>query len=184
LGADFRKRRRKYRTDYTTLHARSGEEIMKKKTPEITRLIHDNLWVVISFAFGQPAIAKFVDAQFKGEWKYLNKTVYERAEIRADRALLEMATQLRVLDDAEQLSSYFAQTKRPPMGVVIQADDSKTELHFRDLTNKLIHSEKFEWQLSDPDNPKVICYSNDLARWKSAEIDLTALMALIGLLMH
>jgi hypothetical protein len=37
------------------------------KTPEITRLIHENLWIVISFAFGQPAIAKFVDARFKGE---------------------------------------------------------------------------------------------------------------------
>jgi hypothetical protein len=150
------------------------------KTPEITRLIHENLWIVISFAFGQPAIAKFVDARFKGEWKYLNKTVYERAEIRADRALLEMATQLRVLDDAEQLNSHFTQT----MGVVIQGDGSKTELHFRDLTNKIMHAEKFEWELSDPDNPKVLCHSNDPARWKSAEINLTTLMALIGMLMH
>jgi len=122
------------------------------KTPEITRLIHrwllesahENLWIVISFAFGQPAIAKFVDARFKGEWKYLNKTIYERAEIRADRALLEMATQLRVLDDAEQLNSHFTQT----MGVVIQGDGSKTDLHFRDLTNKIMHAEKFEWELS------------------------------------
>jgi hypothetical protein len=154
------------------------------KTPEITRLIHDNLWIVISFAFGRPVIARFVDARFKGEWKYLNKTIYERAEIRADRALLEMATQLRVLDDAEQLNQYFEQAKRPPMGVVIQGDGSKTDLHFRDLTNKIMHAERFEWELSDPDNPKVMCHSNDQARWKSAEINLIELMALIGMLMH
>jgi hypothetical protein len=157
---------------------------MQKNTPEITRLIHDNLWVVISFAFGRPAIAKFVDERFAGEWKYLNKTIYERAEIRADRALLEMATQLRVLDDAEKLSSFFSQVKPQPMGVVVQGDGSKTDLHFRDLTNKIIHAEKFEWELSDPNNPKIICHSNDAKRWKSAEIDLTALMALIGMLIH
>ncbi len=153
------------------------------KTPEITRLIHDNLWVVISFAFGQPAIARFVDARSKGEWKYLNKTI-ERAESRADRALLEMATQLRVLDDTGNLNSYFKQTEGPPMGVVIQEDGSETDLHFRDLTNKIMHAEKFEWQLSDSDNPTIICRSNDPTRWRSAEIDLTALMALIGGLMH
>jgi hypothetical protein len=62
---------------------------MDKHTPEITRLIHDNLWIVISFAFGRPTIARILNANFVGEWKYLNKTIYERAEIRADRALLE-----------------------------------------------------------------------------------------------
>lgn len=95
-----------------------------------------------------------------------------------------MATQLRVLDDAEQLSSYYEQSKRAPLGIVVQADGSKTDLHFRDLTNKIMHAEKFEWELSDPDNPKIICHSNDPARWKSAEIDVMQLMALIGMLMH
>jgi hypothetical protein len=157
---------------------------MQKKTPEITRLIHDNLWIIISFAFGQPVIASYIDTRFKGEWKYLNKTIFERAEIRADRALLEMATQLRVLDDAEQLSAYFSQTKRAPLGTVLQGDGTTTDLHFRDITNKIIHAESFDWELSNPDQPKVICHSNDVARWQKAEIDLTALMALIGRLMH
>jgi len=155
-----------------------------RKTPEITRLIHDNFWIVLSFSFGQPAIGAFIDKHFKGEWKYLNKTVYERAEIRADRALLEMATQLRVLDDAEKLNDYFSQTKREPLGIVIQGDGTKTDLHFRDLTNKIIHAEGFEWDLSDRDLPKIICHSNDPKRWQQAEISLPALMALIGGLMH
>ena len=97
------------------------------KTPEITRLIHENLWLIISFAFGRSAITDFVDKRFLGEWKYLNKTIYERAEIRADRALLEMATQIRALDDAEKLNNYFLQTKRSPLGVVTQSDGTKTD---------------------------------------------------------
>jgi hypothetical protein len=52
------------------------------------------------------------------------------------------------------------------------------------ITNKIIHAESFDWELSNPDQPKVICHSNDVARWQKAEIDLTALMALIGRLMH
>lgn len=60
------------------------------KTPEITRLIHDNFWIVVSFAVARPRIAKVVDEKFLGEWKYLNKSIHEFAEIRADRALLEM----------------------------------------------------------------------------------------------
>jgi hypothetical protein len=154
------------------------------KTLELTRLIHENLWIVISFAFGQPAIEKFTHARLGGGSKYLNKTIHELAEIRADRALLEMATQLRVLDDAEQLSSDLKQDRYPPMGVVIQKDEGRADLHFRDLTNKIMHAEKFEWQLSDPDNPKIICHSKEVERWKSAEIDLRRLMALIGQLMH
>jgi hypothetical protein len=154
------------------------------KTPEITRLIHENLWMVVSFAIGQPAVATFAQTHFVGEWKYLNKTIYERAEIRADRALLEMATQLRVLDDEQQLNSYFSQTKRPPLGTVVQGDGSTTDLHFRDMTNKVLHAERFEWASSNAENPKIICHSKDLSRWQKAEIDVAALMALIGGLMH
>lgn len=154
------------------------------KTPEITRLIHDNLWIVISFAFGRPVISDFVDKRFKGEWKYLNKTIYERAEVRADRALLEMATQLRALDDAEKLNDYFVQTKSAPLGVVTQVDGTKTDLHFRDLANKIMHAERFQWELSDRESPKIICHPSDEAHWKTAEIDIGALMALIGSLMH
>jgi hypothetical protein len=149
------------------------------KTPEITRLIHDNFWIVLSFAFGQPAVGKVIDRKFKGEWKYLYKSVYENAEVRADRALLEMATQLRVLDDAEGLNDYFKQTKRPPFGYVIQGDGNRTEMHFRDMTNKLMHGVKYEWRLGG-DPPTIVVHSNEPARWHTAEISILALMGLIG----
>src|SRR5262245_46696395 len=120
------------------------------KSPEVTRLIHDNFWIVISFAFAQPAIGKVIDDKFRGEWKFLHKSVYENAEIRADRALLEMATQLRVLDDAERLSDQLKQRNTLPFGWVVQVDDTKTEMHFRDMTNKILHGSQYEWRLGDP----------------------------------
>jgi hypothetical protein len=136
------------------------------KTPEITRLIHENFWVVLSFAFGRPALSKVIEERFHGDWKYLNKTVYERAEIRADRALLEMATQLRVLDDAENLSAYGWGVEPGVLGEVIQADGARTPLYVRDLTNKVMHAAYFKWDLSKPNDPKVNCLPHDPTRWK------------------
>lgn len=149
------------------------------KTPQTTRLIHDNFWIVLSFAFGQPAVGKLLDEKFKGEWKYLRTTIYDHAETRADRALLEMATQLRVLDDAEDINNYFKQVGRAPFGTVTQGDGSNTDLHFRDLTNKLMHGQRYEWKLRT-DDPTIIVHAKDTDRWRTAEIRIVALMSLVG----
>lgn len=150
------------------------------KSPEIiTRLIHDNFWIVLSFAFGQPTIGRILKEKFKGEWKYLHKSIYDDAEIRADRALLEMATQLRVLDDNQDLSDYFKQINFPALGEVIQADGNRTDLHFRDMTNKIMHGTHYEWRLGN-DDPKVVIGSDQPERWQSAEVSIFCLMGIIG----
>jgi hypothetical protein len=152
------------------------------KTPEITRLIHGNLWIVASFAFGRPVIERAIQQRLAGEWKYLNKTIHETAEIRADRALLEMATQLRVLDEAEGLSEFLTKTKAPPMGFVTQTDGTDTNLYFRDMTNKIIHGASFVWNLGD-DDPIVLISPNDNDRWQLASVNVVALMGFVGQLM-
>lgn len=154
------------------------------KTPEITRLIHDNFWIVLSFSFGQPVVSAVIRDRFHGEWKYLNKTVHERAEVRADRALLEMATQLRVLDDVEGLNESLKNSGIGALGEVTQSDSTKTPLYLRDMTNKIMHASFFKWDLSAPDDPKVVCLPHDGGRWKEARIDIIALMILMGALMH
>lgn len=150
------------------------------KAPEITRLIHQNFSIVLSFAYSQPPLRKILDEQFRGEWKYLRKSVYELAETRADRALLEMATQLRILDNSEGTSDYLKQTGSAPFGKVIQGDGSSTDMHFRDMTNKIIHATAFVWEFDERNGPKIICVSNDPPRWKQAEIDLFRLIGFIG----
>jgi hypothetical protein len=154
--------------------------IAMHKTPEITRLIHDNLWIVVSFAMSREAVLDTMNTKLVGEWKYLNKYMFEYAEIRADRALLEMATQLRVLDDEEGFSDYLKQVGAHPLGTVTQGDGTKTDLHFRDMTNKVLHGSAFGWVFSDPRNPQIVIESRDQNRWRSAEIRLLSLMAFVG----
>lgn len=148
--------------------------------PEIMKLFRENLWIVLSYVFSKPVIAQVIEEKFQGEWKYLNKLVGEHAEKRADRALLEMATQLRILDDMEDLNGYMQARKHAAFGFVSQADGQKTELHFRDMTNKIVHAAGYEWQLDGV--PSVVCLSRDPARWRYAEIEILSLMTLGGML--
>ncbi|MEO4043435.1 hypothetical protein AAFN47_17710 [Hoeflea sp. CAU 1731] len=151
---------------------------------EVTRLIHENMLVVVEHAFAQPKIRDLLDATFEGEWKYLRSTLYEVAEVRADRALLEMAAQMRILDDKENIGDIFRRYGAEPLGTVEQTDGTKTDLHYRDMTNKILHAKGFEWDWSDRDNPGVICHSLDESRWVTAEIKFIPLMGLIGDLMY
>jgi hypothetical protein len=145
-----------------------------------TSLLHDNFSVIMTFAFSRPVLVKCLNDRFKGEWKYLWKACYEISEQRANRALLELALQLRLIDDKENLSSYFKQTNRQPLGRIIKKEGVDEELHFRDLTNRILHSSGIEWSFDDPDNPVLICHSDEPERWVKAEIPLLNLAALCG----
>lgn len=150
------------------------------KTPEITRLIRENVWIVLSFALAKPEAQRIVETHFLGEWKYLDQLIHEVAEIRADRALLEMATQLRILDDTEGLDDKLKAYGFLTFGTLTKAKGNITDLHFRDMTNKVIHAAKFEWHFGR--DPSVECKPDNSSRWQTAEIKLISLMGLVGLL--
>jgi hypothetical protein len=145
----------------------------------ITRLIHENCSTVIMFAFGQPPARDAVRSKFKGDWKNLSKMIYEVSEQRADRALLELATQLRALDNRDDV----AEVLQTVFGKVIQGDGGETPLYFRDMTNKIIHGAVFKWDFRDRAAPRIISIPSDSARWQRAEIEVIALMALSGQIM-
>jgi len=147
------------------------------KTPEITKLIHENFWLVLLFALSRPAVKEMLE-HFEGEWEPLRDSFGERAEIRADRALLEMSTQLRVLDDADGISDRF----KEPFGTLIKKNGATTALSLREVTNKVIHASSFQWDFSDVKKPKVICLPGDSDSWVLAEVDLIALAGAIGCL--
>jgi hypothetical protein len=60
---------------------------------------------------------------------------------------------------------------------------TEEDLHFRDMTNKIMHSSAIEWKFSDPDQPIIICHSDNCEHWIRAEIRISALAALCGGLM-
>ena len=43
----------------------------------LSKLIHQNFYVIMSYAFSTPVLAKWVDRHFSGEWKYLNKSLFD-----------------------------------------------------------------------------------------------------------
>jgi hypothetical protein len=61
-----------------------------------------------------------------------------------------MATQLRELDNQQNLADYLRQVEAAPLGIVVQADGSETDLFFRDATNKIMHAGRFDWDCADP----------------------------------
>ena len=149
---------------------------------ELARNTQENFGTVLMFAFGRPAIGAVIDEQFRGGWEFLHKLV-EASERRADRALLEMAVQLRALDHLNDLSGLFQQQDKPPLGEVIQEDGSTTGLYFRDMTNKIMHAKGFRWERGDAKAPVIVCISNDAKRWKEARINVVTLMTYLGGLM-
>jgi hypothetical protein len=65
-----------------------------------------------------------------------------------------------------------------------QADDNETELYFRDLTNKVLHSVDFKWDFTYPKKPVVTAATADLKRWKKATVSIVSLGALCGMFMN
>jgi hypothetical protein len=149
----------------------------------LTRLIHENFALLMMYAYSQPALVRLLDAKFKGEWKYLNKALFAYPVETFTKACLELGILLRVLDDEQRLTDYLRQTKFSPLGRVFKEEGAEEPLYFRDLTNKLVHSTHFTWNLKDEMEPKLVCHSPDKERWVRAEIEMVALAAFCGMLM-
>ena len=109
--------------------------------------------------------------------------LFEIPEEDADKALLQCAVLIRVLDDSERLGDYLQQLEQPGFGQVVKPDGSTEPLYLRDLTNKVLHAATFEWDFSDYEKPAVICHPFDAERWKSARIDLASMAAFCAQLM-
>jgi hypothetical protein len=143
----------------------------------LTQLIHDNISVLMTFAFSRKPLELLTETRFKGEWKFCSKAFFTLSEQRAAKSCIELASFLRLLDDQENISGYLKQKGGHGLGRVIKQGQSEEILYLRDLTNKIMHAANFEWDFSNPDNPTLICISNQPKRWGSAEIDLVALAA-------
>jgi hypothetical protein len=72
---------------------------MSRFSVPLTRLVHENLSIVMCYAYSQKPLAEMIESKFKGEWKYLNKALFEISAERAEKACLELALFLRMVDD-------------------------------------------------------------------------------------
>ena len=161
----------------------AGVRSMSRFSLPLTRLVHENLSIIMCFAYSRKPLENMVKAKFKGEWKYLNKALFEISAQQAEKACVELALFLRTLDDEDEISDYHKATRRvPECGNVVFRDGSTEVLTFREVTNKIIHSGTIEWDLLK-DDPILICHGRDRERWIRAEVDLIAFAAVCGQLM-
>ncbi len=108
---------------------------MHTRELQIARLIHENCGVRMTFAFSQYALDRMTE-RFRGEWKYLHKMCFELPQVRAERAALELAIHLRVLDDEQDLAA-DCERSRHHFGTLVKKDGSTEPLIFREVTNKI-----------------------------------------------
>src|ERR1035437_805333 len=131
----------------------------------LTQLIHENLSIIMCFVYSRRPLEKMVDTKSVGEWKYLNKALFEVSEKRAEKACLELALFLRMIDDEEKVSEYHKTSSIPNCGRLIMKDGGEEALTFREATNKMIHASKFEWRITEKSSPALICYSRNKEKW-------------------
>jgi hypothetical protein len=154
---------------------------------QATRLVHEHFGTIMLFVYSWVELRKLVEGRFLGEWKYLHRALFEIPEDKANRALIELALYIRMIDDDEsrELSKYFGE--RVTLGEVIWLDGSREELYIREVANKIIHSARYEWVFPTGDaDPRVKCFpSEDEAeryKWASATIYLPNLGSCCGVL--
>jgi hypothetical protein len=125
---------------------------------QAARLIHEHFGTVMSFAYSQLPLRQLVNTQFQGEMKYLRRALFEIPEERATRALSELGLYIRVIDDDEELAVSKHYGERVDFGVVVQADSGlRAPLFVREVGNKIIHAERYEWRMSAGIPPTVVC---------------------------
>ena len=150
-----------------------------------TTLIHENLSVLMTFCFSRHALERLVNTRFCGEWKFLRKGLLEVSESRAEKACLELALFLRMLDDDQGISHYLAEMNdEARFGRLRLKDKDDRDLKLRDVANKIIHASALRWDLTVDTQPILICESREREKWESAEIDVVSVAGICGQLMH
>ncbi len=148
----------------------------------MTHLVHENFSVIMAFAFSRKPLERYME-RFAGEWEYLRKALFEIAEQKAEKACLELALFLRLVDDEQHISGYYKQIGGRNFGRLVLKDGQVGNLQLRDVCNKIIHAKGLSWAFSDEADPMLICHSQDQEKWVRAEVDLFALAGFCGGLM-
>jgi hypothetical protein len=159
----------------------------------LTRLLHDNMAIVMTFVFSQAPIKRLIEERFKPLPERLKGpyTAYpERVEDfscevprrNATRACLEIAVLMRLIDDQHKIETarHLIKEAIPRCFGVLHRTDGTTELlSLREFAAKIIHAADLSWDLSDEKAPKLICIASGPEqkqyRWVRAEVDIVNL---------
>ena len=155
---------------------------------QATRLIHEHFGTIMSFVYSRGELEKLIAQRFHGEWKYLHKALFEIPEDRANRALIELALYLRVIDDDEEFLISKHLGDNHTFGELIRTDGPSVPLLIRDVANKVIHAARYEWLFPEgAGDPRVVCTASEPEaarhKWIHADINVPNLATFCGMLM-
>jgi hypothetical protein len=146
----------------------------------VSRLIRDNVSVLLTFAFSRASLEKLVAERFEGEFKPFREAAFDFSAQRAEKACLDLALLLRYVDDESGLSKRYVETGHQGFGYVTLPDGKIDVLKLRDVANKIIHASTLRWNFSKWDRPLLVCSPRDGQKWREAEIDVVSLAAACG----
>ena len=162
----------------------------------LTKLIHENLSLVMMYVYSRRPLADFRATRFRGDWKYLDKALFQIPEEAVVKALLSLALFIRHLDDYQAISESLSypklhetEDKSAPwtFGSAIDEAGDKTLLSFREVANKILHATSFEWDIAGDSAPTLICTAHPSQAkrwgWVRAEINIPHVAAACGQLM-
>jgi hypothetical protein len=150
-------------------------------TLDWARLVHERLGVIATFAFSQQPLAQLRNKDFAA-WRFVDKSLFAIPEVEATNAAIHFALYLRTLDDEQDLTRNWK--RRNEFVGTLYLKNGKTErLSPREMTNKIIHAERIEWDFSSV--AKIVCIGRDEQTWVAkpwvrAEINVIDLITLGG----
>ena len=127
----------------------------------ITKVIKDNLSLVMMFAYSQTPLREFRQAQFMGGWPYIDEVLFTTPEQIATRAMIELVLLFRTLDDHEDIDDG---SLGDTFGHLYLKDGKVVPLSIREVANKTIHAKTIEWIFDDPKKPILKTTAHDNAR--------------------
>ena len=162
---------------------------------ETAGIIHDNLGVVLTYAFSRSAMDEYRGWLRGQRWHCSDRVLLELPQQRATRAIIELAVMFRALDSFCDITKNDYLATHPyavyhPTGYIYGKlyglYGSIELLPLRDVPNKIIHAKSIEWSFGNPKEPVIICHAaeGEHARfeWTRAEVFVKAFAAVCAAL--
>lgn len=152
---------------------------------DTTEIIHENLCVVLTFAFSRDTVQTYFSNMERGDRHRSFHIMIDLPQRMATRALIELAVLFRALDDVQKLTT-FPSIMNEDFGKLYNYEEQEIgPLPPREVANKIIHSSMIDWDFEDPAEPLIVCFAGPgqgRHGWLKATIKVTTLVAVIGCL--
>jgi hypothetical protein len=179
----------------TTVNATPSTISLPALGAETMAIIHDNLGIVLTYAFSKPALEEYRSWLVGNRWHVADRVLFEWPRQRATRAIIELAVMFRALDDASEITKHDYVVRHPYVvyhdtgdvyGKLYGLDGATKPLPLHEVPNKVIHAKSIEWSFGNPREPLIICHAAEAEHarfdWTRAEVFVKAFAAVCATL--